>query len=801
MVRRFAVYSEHRSQSSKDGLAGGIELGVTGMKDHFTLQSSALPQGTRVAAFKGIEALSTPYSFEVDLLVPNEQELDLGDVVGDSVTLVLEPEAGHQICGVIATFELFAEAGSYGLFRATIVPRLWHLTLNRHSRVFVGESVVDIVRKVLDANDFTSADFVFRLNGKYKAIEHVCQYQESDFNFISRWMEREGLYYFFEHKDGGEVMVITDDRSFHVAKSDKPVRFVQQLGSDASAGASLDTFLCRRTTLPTKVALKDYDYLKPKLDVSGSASVSKAGQGAVHVYGDNFTTPDDGKRLAKLRAEELLARQTIYTGEGRVYGLGSGYRFTLDEHPRSAFNTEYLAVAVHHYGNQSSTASAFQKLIDIEYDEPYHVRVEAIEASVQYRAPRETPTPRIYGTEEAVIDAENGVVYAEVDDHGRYKVKILFDESDLEDGNASMWVRMLQPHGGDIEGFHFPLRKGTEVHLVFLGGDPDRPVIAGVAHNAHNPSAINQRNNTRNVLQTGGKNRIEMEDQEGGQWIHMKTEPKGTFLFMGAANRPDGGKDDNAPAPWSDDYNWHMSSDGTGKLRTHGKLDVLVDSGPMTIKVEGNTFLHHVKGAVTENYDATLSTTVKAATDLHYQNTLLVDVTGATTELLHDTLEQHVTGAVAQTYDVAHLLNTGARTDTIRGNLEQTVSGNITITATGDIETTAKDVRTTRTGTHWESTTGFSNEYYFAGRTELYIGYKLGTTIGATLDLFVGSKSDIKASIGLDIAAGVVIERGPTKIDLDDVKVVKNSAILHKVGAKIQSAEVSIWSAAVNLLC
>src|SRR5271154_6563056 len=108
------------------------------MRDHFTIRASVLPRTTRVASFRGNEALSSLYSFEVNLLIPSDEELELAEVVGDRVTLTVHPESGFAFHGVIATFELLNEASGYSLFRATIVPKLWYLTLSHHSRVFVG---------------------------------------------------------------------------------------------------------------------------------------------------------------------------------------------------------------------------------------------------------------------------------------------------------------------------------------------------------------------------------------------------------------------------------------------------------------------------------------------------------------------------------------------------------------------------------------------------------------------------------------------------------------------------------------
>src|SRR5262249_1940767 len=159
------------------------------------------------------------------------------------------------------------------------------------------------------------------------------------------------------------------------------------------------------------------------------------------------------------------------------------YTFELEDHPRAALNAKYLATAIEHWANAPADV---QDLLPWRpaWDDPYRVEVTAIPATVQFRAPQTTAWPRIHGTGNAVVDGPAKSDYAQIDSQGRYAVKFHFDESDLSGGKASTWIRMLQPHGGDIEGFHFPLRAGTEVMCAFAGGDPDRPFIVGVVPNA-----------------------------------------------------------------------------------------------------------------------------------------------------------------------------------------------------------------------------------------------------------------------------------------------------------------------------
>ncbi len=512
------------------------------MKDLVFIRSNALPSTTRVAGFRGTEGISRPYEIEIFLLVGAEgQGLDLADVVGARARLEIGHDGGRPpfaFHGVLASFELLHELDERSLFRATLVPQLWLLTRTRHSRIFTDRSIPEILAEVLEGSGFGKDDYVLRLTARYAAEEHVCQYQESNLDFISRWMEREGMYYSFEQDERGERLVIGDDKALQGRLDDRPVRFFPLAGRDATSGEALHTFTCRHQVLPGSVRLRDYDYGRPTLDVSGSAPVSRAGFGEVSVHGGRFFSPEDGQRLARIRAEELAARQVVYRGAGTAPSLRAGFFFALVDHPRAAFDREYLVIAAEHCCNQAISTPELQALTGIERSELYRVEVEAIPASVQFRPESRTPWPRIYGSENGTICGPAESEYAQIDDAGRYHVRFKFDESGLQDGKASTWVRMMQPHGGGVEGFHFPLRKGTEVIFTFLGGDPDRPVIAGVVPNAHTPSPVTKGNHTLNVIQTGGRNRIEFEDEEGREHITFKTPHADTLFSMGAPNSP-----------------------------------------------------------------------------------------------------------------------------------------------------------------------------------------------------------------------------------------------------------------------
>jgi type VI secretion system secreted protein VgrG len=634
------------------------------MIDIFTVSSSVLPEGTRVIGFRGSEGISRPYVFEIYLSIESGEshEIDLADAVGAKATLTLArqgDDAPYLFHGLFSELSLLHEMGGRAVCRALLVPQLWRLRQTFHSRIFTAMSIPDVIAATLEDGGLTSDDYVFKLAGQYKPEEHVCQYQESHFDFISRWMEREGLYYYFEQGDSGEKLVITDSASFQDDLVAAPVRFFALAGGDVTARACLQSFTCRHRALPGSVRFKDYDYTKPTLGITGTAPVSRVGLGEINIHGGRFFTPEAGKRLATLRAEELLAREVVFTGSGTTFHLRPGYTFTLEDHPRASFDAKYLATEVEHTGNQAATTAELRKLTGLDGEEVYRVDVTAIPKAVQFRAELKTPWPRVYGTEHGIIDGDIDSEYAQIDDHGRYLVRFAFDESDLNDGKASTRVRMMQPHGGGIEGWHFPLRKGTEVLFTFLGGDPDRPVIAGVVPNAHTPSPVTKANHTRNVIQTGGRNRLELEDKAGSERITMQTPHTNTMIRMGSAN---------------EEHNMILRTDGATLLDAGQDWDVTV----------GGKLDEDITGAVIETYHANQDTSIaKGRKEVIAAGGLNQNIHGGLFQTIAPDGYQTVNGPHTQRVTALNSDDYGSWRSAVKTTWDATIGGNITITSSG----------------------------------------------------------------------------------------------------------------------
>jgi hypothetical protein len=264
--------------------------------------------------------------------------------------------------------------------------------------------------------------------------------------------------------------------------------------------------VCKQKLLPAKLHVNDYNYRKPSLNLSAEAEVLARGRGDVHIYGEHFRTPEEGKELARIRAEELLCHEKRFHGESTIPFLRPGYSFELQNHYRESFNQQYLTIELEHEGSQVGylLAGIQEGLAKVEEQPYYRNSFVTIPSEVQYRHPKTTEKPTFNGTINARIDAEGSGQYAELDDQGRYKVRLPFDINDEhKDGKASHWLRMAQPYAGENQGMHFPLHKNTEVLLTFVEGNPDRPIIAGAIPNPENASPVTSANQTKSVIGTG----------------------------------------------------------------------------------------------------------------------------------------------------------------------------------------------------------------------------------------------------------------------------------------------------------
>lgn len=503
----------------------------------YTFEASQLaPEMFQVLRFRGSEGLSELFAFELELIA-EDPDIDFSKVVNQPATFTMQRgDEPVPICGIVTDFAQDGRTADYVGYRATLQPRLWRLSLNFQSRIFQEMTVEDILRQVLQEDGgLTSNDFRFDLQGDYSPSEYVVQYQETDLNFINRLMEGEGIYYFFEHDGEQDVVVITDNRGTHEAIPDPAsIRFHEGAGMVEQDAETVRRFVCREQIVTGKVQLRDYNYRTPET-MTVESQINGQMPGTRYEYGPGFGDTQEGKRLAKVRNEEIEAQRRVMRGQSDSMGLRSGYQFSMEKHFRDSLNAEYLITRVEHQGSQREGLSVDMGGPEERQDgagEPtYRNEFTCIPAEVQYRPPRVTPEPDIPGVMTARVETAGGD-YAYVDDEGRYRAQMHFDtRTDRSDGTKTLPIRMKQAYSGPNYGIHFPNHADTEMILAHVNGDLNRPIALGTVPNPSQKSPSVAKNKMQNVVRTHAGNQLVMDDTIDKTQVTLESADKNTVLL------------------------------------------------------------------------------------------------------------------------------------------------------------------------------------------------------------------------------------------------------------------------------
>jgi type VI secretion system secreted protein VgrG len=288
---------------------------------------------------------------------------------------------------------------------------------------------------------------------------------------------------FFEHDEHDDRIVFSDRNSGFRAVEGAEALSYQPRGERA------DVFdlEANRRIIPSLYVVSDYNHRHPHVDLTATHELSTGFAGGIVEQSSHHRTPEEGAALARVRAEERRAAQLVYTGRSLSSALSAGMRFKLDDHPDLP-SVELVVTEVEHHASQVVANAALSS------DEARYVcTFQAVPADRPYRPPQETPKPRIAGLVTGIIDAgPSGVTTrAQLDEHGDYLVRFMFDQAPPTDRAPSPPLRMVQNYAGESYGTYHPLKPGTEVLLSFIDGDLDRPVIVGAVFNAAKPSPIN----------------------------------------------------------------------------------------------------------------------------------------------------------------------------------------------------------------------------------------------------------------------------------------------------------------------
>ena len=486
-----------------------------------------------VRQMSGTEALSEPYQWDLDLL-SEKGDINAEDLLGQKVSLSFTMANGNKryFHGYVTEFSQGGWLQRYYRYHATLRPWYWLLTRTADCRIYQEMTVPQIFEQVVQQYGFT--DYELRLSGTYQSREYCVQYRETDFNFLSRLLEHEGIYFFFEHAESKHTLVLVDDPGQHKTfEGYETVPYYAPGGKDALRERDhLESWSYTKAVQSGSFATTDFDFEKPRKSLASSATITRQHQQAsfeVFDYPGALSQLESSQSDAttKVRIQELQAGYMVATGHGNAAGLAAGWKFSLDKFPRKDLNMAYVVIRA----SYALSTDVYESGSHAE-SSAFEVWIDAIDARTPYRAPRMTRKPLVHGAQTAMVVGPAGEeIYT--DKYGRVKVQFPWDRYGKQDEQSSCWIRVAQLWAGKGWGMIQVPRIGQEVMVTFLEGDPDRPIITGRVYNGDSmppyglPDNATQSGMKSRSSKGGGDanfNEIRFEDLKGSEQLYIHAE-------------------------------------------------------------------------------------------------------------------------------------------------------------------------------------------------------------------------------------------------------------------------------------
>jgi type VI secretion system secreted protein VgrG len=501
-----------------------------------------------VLRMEGTERLGALPEWQVDLvgnisLLGVRESIDLHKLLGTQATVTIAHGAERHFCGYITEARRGERHGRFESFRITMRPWLWFASRTRNSKVFQNQSIPDIVKDVLAPY---KGNIDLKLKATYEKLEYCVQYNESDFEFVSRLLEEAGIYYFFKHEKNSHKLVLVDAMTGHSKKpGEETIKWSHKL--EAGKPGIVDWSL-NEEVHSLKAVVRDYDYLATATAIEQSDMASptdataKLGDMAVYEFPARAVRNQvkakaqpataAAQAIAKLRLEELQSLQKVFTGTTNANDLEVGSTFKLKDALNSDDDDSYLVVSM----NFSAEFADHEAIDDLK---AVHQRRDGVLATFMcmpkngtFRPQRTTPRPIMYGPQTAVVVGKSGTE-VDCDELGRIRVQFHWDRLGKKNENSSCYLRLSQPWAGKNMGLWMIPRVGHEVVVSFLGGDPDRPLITGSVHNDVNvapyPLPANAdisgwRTHSTKDGAVDARHELRFDDKKGTEYIWLQSQ-------------------------------------------------------------------------------------------------------------------------------------------------------------------------------------------------------------------------------------------------------------------------------------
>ncbi|MGA4638800.1 type VI secretion system tip protein TssI/VgrG [Stutzerimonas stutzeri] len=493
---------------------------------HFTLSLEGVENDFKMLEFRGREAISQPYRFDLEL-VSERPDLDLESLLHRPAFLAFAPD-GSGVHGLVHQAAQGESGKRLTRYRLTLVPQLAYLAHRTNQRVFQHLTVPQIIAQVLEEHGIQADAYRFGLGPVvYPPREYCVQYDETDLHFIQRLCEEEGIHYHFQHGASGHVLVFGDDQTVFPRLA--ATAYQQDSGLVADQPV-IKRFGLRLETRTSRVTRRDYDFEKPRLTMEAAFHSEFQPHLEDYDYPGRFTERARGKHLSQRALERHRHDYELAEGESDQPRLVSGHFLPLTEHPRSDWNQLWLLTEVLHEGKQPQVLEESVTSHVGSGDgfvQGYRNRFSATPWAIPFRPALRHPKPKVLGSQTAVITGPAGEEI-HCDEYGRVKIQFHWDREAQADDKTSCWLRVSSSWAGDRYGGIAIPRVGMEVLVTFLEGDPDQPLVTGcLYHKEHQVPYDLPANKTRMVFKTlsspggGGYNELRIEDRKGAEQIYL----------------------------------------------------------------------------------------------------------------------------------------------------------------------------------------------------------------------------------------------------------------------------------------
>lgn len=472
-----------------------------------------------ITSIRGSEFISGLFEFELELYSDNHQ-VKPDDVVGKPLTVTIQNEQEREFSGYAKSLTR-GEVGAHDhrVYHVVMVPWLWFLTQNQNCRIFQEKNTKDIVSQIFNDQGFT--DFEFKASGG-SAREYCVQYNESDFQFISRLLEEDGIAYYFQHQDGKHKLILVDQVNAYEEVSETNLEYSRGTNPLNQINRWEHTHEFKKG----QWTLTDYNFKEPKKNLLATTKTNS--KFAKNTQYEHYEYPgyydlSKGSDIVKIRLEAEETRRDLVSGASDLTSFYAGGKFQVTKHESADEKGAYILVAVHHAIKDKSFFSGE------EGDATYSNSFSCIPADIHFRPSNLHQRPVMRGPQSAIVVGPPGEeIY--IDDLCRIKVQFYWDREGKQDENTTCFIRVMQSWAGNQWGSSFIPRIGHEVIVTFLDGDPDRPLVTGSVYNGWNKPVYTSKTQSgvKSRSTKGGNaqnyNELRFEDKKGAEQVYLHAE-------------------------------------------------------------------------------------------------------------------------------------------------------------------------------------------------------------------------------------------------------------------------------------